>query len=104
MIILGNKSRTFDLVLLQNLADVLVETKISVGIYSQIRLYIEKALITIDGVEYDLKIPSKKVKINANFLIFEGEITTLLLDFDIQKSVIRSNKDKYILKPNIRLV
>ena len=103
-IILVNESQTYDLILLQSLSDVLAEKKISVGIYSYIRLYVDRALITIDGIEYDLKIPSNMVKINANFFIFEEEITTLLLDFDIQNSIIRSNKDKYILKPNIKLV
>ena len=52
------------MILLQNLSDVLANVDLSVGIYSQIRLYVDKALLTIDGVEYDLKIPSKNIKIN----------------------------------------
>lgn len=103
-IIIVNESQTYDLISLQNLTDILGEKKISVGIYSQIRLYVDKALVTIDDIEYDLKIPSNKVKINANFMIFEEETTTLLLDFDVQKSIIRSNEDKYILKPHIKLI
>lgn len=103
-IVIANESQTFDLILLQNLTDVLGEVNLSVGIYTQIRLYVEKALITIDGVEYDLKIPSKKIKIVSNFLIFEEETTVILLDFDVHKSVHRAGKDKYILKPNIKLI
>ena len=102
-IVIINESKTFDLILLNNLSDILGEVTLSVGVYSQLRLYVEKALVTIDGVEYDLKIPSKKVKIVTNFLIFEEETTTLLLDFDIHKSVHKAGKDKYILKPTIKL-
>jgi len=103
-IVIINESQTFDLILLQNLSDVLANVDLSVGIYSQIRLYVEKALLTIDGVEYDLKIPSKKIKINTNFVIFEDESTTLLLDFDVHESVIKTGNDKYILKPVIKLI
>ncbi len=103
-ITLVNDSQTFDLILLQNLTDILAKVNLSVGIYSQIRLYVEKALITIDGVEYDLKIPSEKVKIVSNFIILENETNTLLLDFDVHKSVHRAGKDKYILKPTIKLI
>lgn len=101
---LVNDTQTFDLILLQNLSDVLAKVNLSVGIYSQIRLYVEKALITIDGVEYDLKIPSKKVKIVSDFIIFEDGTNTLLLDFDLYKSVHKAGKDKYILKPTIKLI
>jgi hypothetical protein len=99
-----NEPQKFDLILLQNLNDVLAKIDLTVGIYSQIRLYVDNSLVTIDGVEYDLKIPSKKVKIDSYFLIFEDETTTLLLDFDVHKSVHVAGKDKYILKPNIRLI
>ncbi len=99
-----NESQTFDLIKLKNLTEVLGEVNLSVGIYTQIRLYVEKALITIDGVEYDLEIPSKKVKIVSNFLIFEDETTVLLLDFDVHKYVHRADNDKYILKPTIKLI
>ena len=99
-----NESQTIDLIKLKNLTEILGEVNLSVGIYTQIRLYVEKALITIDGIEYDLKIPSKKVKIVSNFLIFEDETTVLLLDFDVHKSVHRAGKDKYILKPTIKLI
>ena len=99
-----NDSQTFDLILLKNLTDILAKVNLRVGIYSQIRLYVEKALVTIDGIEYDLKIPSKKVKIVTNFIIFENETKTLLLDFDVHKSVIKTGKDKYILKPTIKLI
>ncbi len=103
-IMIVNESKTYDLILLQNLTDILSEVNLTVGIYSQIRLYVEKALITIDGVEYDLKIPSKKVKIIANFMIFEETTTTLLLDFDVHKSVHQTGNNKYIMNPTIKII
>lgn len=103
-IILSNESQTFDLILLQNISEVLADVNISVGIYSQLRLYIKKAIINIDGINYDLKIPSKTIKIVSNFIIFDEEITTLTLDFDIFKSIHKTGNDKYILKPSIKLI
>ena len=103
-IIIQNESQTFDLIKLQHITDVLTEVNLDVGIYSKIRLYVDKAIITIDGVDYDLNIPSKKVKINSNFLIFEEEKTTVLLDFDIQQSVHKTGNDKFILQPHIKLI
>lgn len=103
-ITIDNKSQTFDLILLQNLTDLLSKENLTVGIYTQIRLYVEKALITIDNIEYDLKIPSKNIKIVTNFLIFEKETTTLLLDFDVYKSVVKNGNDEYIFNPTIKLL
>jgi len=101
---INNKSQTFDLIKLRNISDILGEIVINVGVYNQIRLHLEKSIVTIDGIEYDLKIPSKIIKINTNFLIFEDMTTTLILDFDIQKSVHRADNDEYILKPVIKLI
>ena len=99
-----NEPQIFDLILLQNLSDVLANVNLSVGIYSQIRLYVDEAVLTIEGDEYNLTIPSKKIKINANFIIFEGEITSLLIDFDVHKSVHITGNNKYIMKPVIKLI
>jgi hypothetical protein len=102
-ITIEDEAQTFDLILLQNLTDLLSQVEIGVGIYTQIRLYIEKILVTIDDVEYDLKIPSNVVRIVSNFLIFDEETTDLLLDFDIHKSVCKEGYDEYIFNPTIKV-
>ena len=99
-----NESQQFDLIQLVNVTDILASTLLDVGIYTQIRLYIAEALVTIDDVQYDLEIPSKTVKLVCQFIIEPENTTTLILDFDIQESVHKTGSDKYILQPTIRVI
>ena len=101
---ISNETQIFDLIQLQNATDVLGEVNLSAGWYTQIRLHVEKALVTIDGVKYDLKIPSKNVKLITPFLVQDNETLLLTLDFDVQKSVHKTGCDKYIMKPTIKLI
>lgn len=98
-----NETKQFDLIQLENVTDILGNTSLDIGIYTQIRLHIAEALVTIDGVEYDLEIPSKTIKLVHQFNIEPQEITTLILDFDIKESVHKTGNDKYILQPTIRV-
>ena len=99
-----NESQQFDLIQLENVTDVLGNSTLDVGIYTQIRLHISEALVTIDGEQYDLEIPSKTVKLVNQFIIQPGVTTTLILDFDIKDSVHKTGSDKYILQPTIRVI
>ena len=99
-----NETQTFDLIQLQNATEVLGEINLSVGWYTQIRLYVDNAVVTIDGEKYDLKIPSKNVKLITPFLVQDNETLTLTLDFDVQKSVHKSGKNKYIMRPTIKVI
>lgn len=60
-----------------------------------------------DGYE-ELKIPSgfqTGIKIVHGFDIAEGQLTELILDFDVSKSVIKAgNSGKWILKPTIKVI
>ena len=99
-----NESQQFDLILLENVTDILATTTLDVGIYTQIRLHISEALVTIDGVQYDLEIPSETVKLVNQFIIQAEETTTLILDFDIQESIHKTGNDEYILQPTIKVI
>jgi len=103
-----NVSQTFDLISLQNVTDLLGEKNLSTGKYTQIRLIITEAIITINNsgkIEvHDLKIPSNKVKLIKPFLIYENEITVLILDFDVYESIHKTGKDKYIMRPMIKVI
>jgi len=73
-----NESQTFDLIALQNVTEILGENDLSTGKYTQIRLTVEQAEITINSsgtIEiHNMKIPSNKVKLIKAFWIFENEI------------------------------
>ena len=89
---------------LENVTDILGTTHLDVGIYTQIRLHIAEALITIDGTQYDLEIPSNTVKLVHQFIIEPQEAKVLILDFDIKESVHKTGSDKYILHPTIKVI
>jgi len=101
---ISNETQTFDLIQLQDATEVLGEVNLTAGWYTQIRLFVEKALITIDEVQYDLKISSKNVKLITPFLVQDNETLTLTLDFDVQKSVHKTGNDKFIMKPTIKVI
>ena len=99
-----NQTQTFDLISLQNVTDLLGSANLSAGWYTQIRLYVEKVVLTIDGVEYDCKLPSKTIKLIKPFRISANMTTTLTLDFDVQESVHQTGDGKYMFKPTIKII
>ena len=99
-----NETQQFDLIMLENVTDILGSQTLEIGIYTQIRLHIDEALVTIDNVQYNLEIPSKTVKLVHQFIIEPEDTTTLILDFDIQDSVHKTGSDKYILQPTIQVI
>lgn len=89
--------------------EVLGETELESGMYSQIRLILgEDNEIVVDGVNHNLTTPSAQqsgLKLNLNVEIEDGEVYTLLLDFDASRSIVKAgNSGKYLLKPVIRAV
>ena len=103
-IVISNETQTFDLIQLQNATDLLGEVNLTAGWYTQIRLSVDQALVTIDGEQHDLKIPSKNVKLITPFLVQDNQTLVLTLDFDVQKSVHVTGSGKYIMKPTIKVI
>lgn len=89
--------------------EVLGETELESGTYSQIRLILgSNNEIIKNGISHTLDTPSAQqsgLKININADIEGGEVYTLLLDFDASRSIVEAgNSGKFILKPVIRTV
>lgn len=103
-----NESRTFDLIQLLNISELLGEKTLETGKYTQIRLTVESAIITINksGIyeTHTLTIPSNKVKMVKTFWINENETTILTLDFDVYKSVHQTGNNRFIMKPTIQVI
>jgi len=102
-------SQEFDLIALQDATEVLGEDTLTVGKYTQIRLTVEKANITIineTGLPeiHDMNIPSGNVKLVKSFWINEDETTVLTLDFDVNESVHQTGNNKFIMKPTIKVI
>jgi hypothetical protein len=98
------ETQTFDLVAIKDVKEFLGEVKLNAGYYTQIRLQVDSALVTIDEVDYNLKIPPKKINLISPFQIETNKTTTLTLDFDVQESVHAAGKDKYIMNPVIKVI
>lgn len=95
---------TFDLIKLLDVKEFLGRELLYEGRYNQIRLFIDSACVTINGITYNLKIPSKVVKVIKNFEIKRRCTTTLTLDFDVQKSVKSTGNNEYYFGPTIKVV
>lgn len=102
------ETMVFDLIAIKDVREFLGEAELTPGKYTQIRLSLDKALVTIDGTEHDLEVPSEKIKLVKPFNMREGITTTLILDFDAQESIQsagkEAGKDKYKLIPTIKVI
>ena len=99
-----NESQTFDLIALENATEVFGSANLSAGMYTQIRLTIESCVITVNGTEYDCKVPSGTIKLITPFVIQANQTLTLTLDFDAKKSIVPKGNNEYTLKPVIKVI
>ena len=74
------------------------------GRYTQIRLKIDSGTITVDNTTYNLTVPGGVLKLNRGFVLEPGKTLRLTLDFNVEKSVIRTGSGKYSLKPVIAVL
>lgn len=99
-----DEAQTFDLITLENATAFLGSENLSEGWYTQIRLNVNEAILTIDGKNYTAKIPSNTVKIVSPFKVEDNVTTNLTLDFDIHESVHKRGQNNYIVRPTIKLI
>ena len=98
------EEQTFDLIQLKNVKETLGNKTLPVGRYTQLRFNIDDALVTIDGIEYELTIPSRTIQLICPFPVNKNETTTLTIDFDVEKSVFSTGSDKYMMNPTIKII
>jgi hypothetical protein len=85
----------------------LATTPLTPGHYTQVRLMISSATVTIDGVEHSVDISnveSTGVKFNRQFTVAAGETAALLLDFNAGKSIVETGSGDYRLQPVTAMV
>ena len=108
-IMLNDTMRTFDLLTLRNGASqILGETLLNSGRYTQIRLKLaESCTVIVDGQTHPLEVPSgaqSGLKLNHPFDIAPNTLYELTLDFDAARSIHVTGNDRYKLSPVIRVV
>jgi hypothetical protein len=116
----GGTARTCDLKKLQTAQDVLGTGPLATGHYTQVRLVVSSAAIYFDnaatgdacaptiaapaGRTASVTIPSGEVKLNRDFDVSSGTTTTMLLDFDGDRSVRETGNGQFMMSPVISVV
>lgn len=88
----------FDLLKLAGLERVLALAEVEAGYYSQISVTIDRLDVTINDGSEMVIIPDKPFEFIALFGVVADETTTVIFDFDVDKSVV-IEEDKAIIKP-----
>lgn len=106
---LNRVQATYDLLTLVNGVDAVIgKAQLPVGNYSQIRLFIGNGSnVVVNDITYSLTIPSGSesgLKLNVHATIQADVIYTIILDFDANRSIIKTGNDDYKLKPVIRVI
>lgn len=106
---IGNvEARPYDLLTLTGgVTELLASAEIPAGFLSQIRLVLGTAnYVVVDGNELVLKTPSAEqsgLKLQVNQELKADAEYTYIMDFDVDKSIVKTAAGGYILKPVIRL-
>lgn len=88
----------FDLLKLAGLERVLALAEVEAGYYSQINMTIDRLDVTINDGSEMVIIPDKPFEFIVPFGVVADETTTVIFDFDVDKSVV-IEEDKAIIKP-----
>ena len=98
-----------DLIKLEDVSILLASLELEPNKYTQLRIFLNgeaSVVVEGEGEPKTLEIPSSAntgIKLNRPFEIVEGMITKLTIDFDAEKSVIKTGNGKYKMKPVISL-
>ena len=95
--------RAIDLIAITNVEELLGETSLDAGKYTQIRLAVDNTTVIINNTSYEVKVPSKNIKFVHPFNIESNKTTSLVFDFDADKSIVEAG-NKYILKPVVKVI
>lgn len=77
---------------------------VDAGTYTQIRIEVSDVYGELaDGTRVDFDLPSDTLKIVRPWTVADDEETVLIVDFDLDKSIVRSGNGEYRLKPVLKL-
>ena len=113
-------ARTCDLKKLETAQDILGTGTLTAGHYTQVRLTVSSAVLYFDnaavgaacaatiaapaGASASVDVPSGEVKLNRDFDVSSSGATTMLLDFDGDRSVRQTGNGRYLMSPVISVV
>jgi hypothetical protein len=97
----------FDLLDLVKNEAILASTVLPAGHYTQIRLFPSSATVTDATGPHSVQMPSAAqtgLKLNVDYDIGPNQVTSILLDFNVNRSLVRQGNGQYSLKPVIPAV
>jgi Domain of unknown function (DUF4382) len=113
-------SRTCDLKKLTNAQDVLGTGTLPAGHYTQVRIVVSSAVLYFDNAAEgpacaptitapagrigSIEIPSGEVRLNREFTVSDSGATTMLVDFDGDRSIHLTGSGRYMMSPVINVV
>ena len=97
------KPPVFDLVALTGIEGSLGTNLLPEGTYQQVRLSVDKVVVTVSGADKEAEVPSDKLRVVGGFEIAAGKTTVVTLDFDAEKSVVLAGP-KVLVKPVVKLL
>ena len=96
---------SFDLMDVIGVEQILGSANLTAGSFTQIRMDVTKVTgETTDNVSYTAEVPSDKLRIVGAFNVGGGNKTILTLDFDGEKSLVRTGEGKFLFKPVVKLL
>lgn len=98
------EEKTFDLIKISGIEEVLGSREIEATDYTQIRMDVLSVEVTINGERKSATIPSGVLKIVRSFSVEKGEKTILTLDFDADQSVNVTGTGKVIFRPVVKVM
>lgn len=82
--------------------------ELEAGTYSQIRFILgDQNTVTVNGQTHPLQTPSAQqsgLKLNVDAEVEDGATYSLLIDFDVARSIVEKGNGGYLLKPVLRAV
>ena len=97
-------TRTFELLALRGIEEILGIAELPVGHYTQIRFNVNNVSITINGENKDARLPSETLKLTGSFSIEQGKKTAITIDFDAEESILITGNGKPVFKPVVKVI
>lgn len=106
-VIVAEPNQTYNLLDFAVSDTLLGQASLPAGSYTQIRLFVSDASLVDDTGTHSVIVPSGAqtgIKLNVNFTIEENTVTDVLMDFNVDKSLILQGNGQYRLQPVIPVV
>ena len=93
--------RTFDLLLLRDIEERILDVELEHGSYTAVIVVISGAAVVVHGSTYEITLPhSLEVRIPVSFTVLNNRVTEVVLDFQADESI-EGYGDYYTLLPVI---